>query len=107
MTADCYGRDGQPITLDQWAELRRDVDNIIVARTEIGPHVTVSTVWLGVDHGWGDDPDRPPIIFETMVFGGPMAEEQWRYATEAQAVEGHGVVVSLVRRAMSNRRWGR
>ncbi|WP_166903861.1 hypothetical protein [Mycobacterium sp. DL440] len=30
--------------------------------------VVVSTVWLGLNHSFTDD--GPPIIFETMVFGG-------------------------------------
>ncbi len=29
--------------------------------------VRVSTVFLGLDHGWGEG---PPILFETMIFGG-------------------------------------
>jgi hypothetical protein len=47
----------------------------------------VSTVWLGLDHSWGEG---PPLIFETMVQTaiGEWAE-QWRYHTEEQAVAGH------------------
>lgn len=49
----------------------------------------VSTVFLGLDHNWDDD--GPPILFETMVFGGPAEKGggmQDRYATWEQAEEG-------------------
>jgi hypothetical protein len=36
-----------------------------VARTEVGPYL-VSTVFLGLDHGWHSD---IPVLWETMVFG--------------------------------------
>jgi len=29
------------------------------------------------------------VLFETMVFGGPMADEQQRYCTWAEAEAGH------------------
>jgi hypothetical protein len=53
--------------------------------------IWVSTVWLGLDHGWGDG---PPLIFESMIFfqDGPhpwVDEEMDRYSTEAQALVGH------------------
>lgn len=66
--------------------------------------VRVSTVFLGFDHGNGR---APPILFETMLFGGPSAldQRQRRYATWEQAVAGHARVVALVRRYL--RRFGR
>jgi predicted cobalt transporter CbtA len=53
----------------------------------------VSTVWIGIDHRFGDD--GPPLIFETMVFN---RAEGWgeldceRYSTEAEAVAGHAAM---------------
>ena len=35
-----------------------------VALTRVGPYC-VSTVFLGIDHQWGDG---PPLLFETMVY---------------------------------------
>ena len=47
----------------------------------------VSTVWLGLDHGFGH---TPPLIFETMVFDPQGNElECERYASEQEAHEGH------------------
>lgn len=55
----------------------------------------VSTVFLGLDHGF-DDGD--PVLFETMIFGGEHDREMWRYCTWAEAVEGHERAVRLVTR---------
>lgn len=57
------------------------------------PVITVSTVFLGLDHSFGEG---PPVLFETMVFGGKHNEEQWRYCTWDQAEVGHRQVVALV-----------
>lgn len=58
----------------------------------------VSTVFLGIDHNFTDD--GPPIVFESLVFGGPMADWMRRYATWAEAEAGHEEMVELVRQAM-------
>ena len=76
-----------------WAGLMADDDYRRVASTVVGK-AHVSTVWLGLDHQFGEG---PPLIFETMVFGGDLDQHQWRYSTEAQAVEGHDRVVTLLR----------
>lgn len=65
-----------------------------VAEDNIGG-VRISTVFLGLDHSF--TPDGPPILFETMIFGGEHDEFQERYATWTEAEEGHGRAVALVR----------
>lgn len=67
-----------------------------VARDKVGD-VTISTVFLGLDHSF--DESGPPILFETMVFGGPLDEEQVRYATWDEAVAGHAAMVQRVKEA--------
>ena len=57
----------------------------IVARTELD-EVAISTVFLGLDHRFGEG---PPLLFETMVFGGAMDDTQARYSTWDDAVAGH------------------
>ena len=47
----------------------------------------VSTVFLGLDHNWSAE--GPPIVFETLVFGGPLHDEMKRYATLDEAEIGH------------------
>lgn len=70
-----------------------------VGKTEIGD-VYVSTVFLGVDHSFSTG--GPPILFETMVFRGPLDECQWRYATWAEAEAGHAAVVAAVRAGITD-----
>lgn len=48
--------------------------------------VAVSTVFLGIDHGFGRT--KEPILFETMIFG-IQQEYQTRYYTYEEAEEGH------------------
>jgi hypothetical protein len=85
-----YDRRGNQITADAWPsyEDRR------VARTDISEGVDVSTVHLVLDHQYGDG---PPLIFETMIFGGDHDQDCWRYSTEEQAQAGHDAVVAWLR----------
>jgi hypothetical protein len=82
-----YGRDGAPITQDQWITLLRDLNYKRIARTtvsgaaDLGKTFDVSTVWLGIDYSFGNG---PRLIFETMVFAeGASSLDYRRYATEA------------------------
>lgn len=56
--------------------------------------VRISTVFLGVDHKWEDG---PPLLFETMIFGGPHGEYQTRSSTWDEAEQQHAVAVALVK----------
>lgn len=89
--SECYDRDGRPLELLDWARKSEDKAYKQVAYDEF-PGGRVSTVWLGLDHGWGGELE----IFETMVFGGPLNEEQVRYATLEEAEKGH---VDMLQRA--------
>jgi hypothetical protein len=92
---ETYDRDGNPIDEQTWAVLHADPEYKRVAFEEFdGGGVSVSTVWLGLNHEW--DARRPPLIFETMVFGGKLDGEQWRFSTEEDALKGHALVVQLV-----------
>lgn len=100
MSVNYYDRQGQPLSQEEWGRRLEDDDERRVAFTEVDDGVTVSTVWLGADHSFGFG--GPPIIFETMVFGGPLDEEQQRYATEEQALAGHE---DMVKRATQRPSW--
>ena len=66
----------------------------VVKKTRIG-NVEISTVFLGLDHRFGRS--GPPLLFETMIFGGEADEDCWRYATWEQAEGGHEEAVALVK----------
>lgn len=74
----------------EWAKLFDDERHI--GEDKIG-EVEVSTVWVGLDLGYASlFGDGPPLIFETMIFGGERDLWTWRYATEREAREGHKAV---------------
>ncbi len=66
-------------------------DKRIVKVTYLMNGAKVSTVFLGLDHGYDGD----VVLFETMVFGGRLDQEQWRYRTWDEAEIGHENVVRL------------
>jgi hypothetical protein len=87
-----YNRQGRPISNEQWTtEFSRT--NRRVAWTDLGSLGRVSTVFLGLNHAYDDG---PPIIFETMIFDGPMADYMERYSTEDQALAGHAFAVQAL-----------
>lgn len=96
--SEFYDREGRPLELMEWAELNKSRAYSTLARTELG-QLWVSTIWLGIDHGWNGG---PPVIFESMVFGRLNYSElaMRRYATEADALAGHTELVAwaLVRK---------
>ena len=91
VTMDMYfGRDGKPISMREWVDVVQNrPEEKFVAKTELDSGRVVSTVWLGLNHNFGDG---PPMIFETMVF--PQQnnwgeEDMERYSTLEEAKEGH------------------
>jgi len=80
--------------LEEWARWLEKA-NRIVARDKT-PGVTVSTVFLGLDHRFRGDVG-PPLLFETMIFGGPHDEYQERCSTWEEAEEQHAIAVRLAR----------
>ena len=105
---DAYDRQGNRITIEEWGQLRKDRANIVVEQTQVGVFF-VSTVWLGLNHSFGDE---PPVIFETMVF--EQGDDNWvglrtmtdrdfspwnelkvrLYSTEDDARRGHAAIVA-------------
>lgn len=76
-----------------------------VARTHVSDDVFVSTVFLGMDHGWDRGrPDYQPVLFETMVFGLPDEDEyQERYSTVEEALAGHDRAVAWAKSKLPRR----
>jgi hypothetical protein len=91
---------GEPVPcpdLLAWAEWFEHTDRTL-ARDMVGA-AQVSTVFLGMDHSFSDA--GPPVLWETMIFGGPLDGEQKRYRSAEAARAGHAEFVVLLRMAAS------
>lgn len=89
-----FDREGQPLDLHEWGAKFEDWEYKQVEKTNL-PCGLVSTVWLGLDHQYGDG---PPLIFETMFFANPGENDTdddltERYSTLDEARAGHAAMV--------------
>lgn len=103
-----YDRQGKPMEMLDWAAKHSDFDYKVIAQHWVRGWM-VSTVWLGIDHGFGMS--AAPILFETMIFPpgdeagdhGIMSEEYCdRYPTEAAAHAGHDRALSWLREKLGD-----
>jgi hypothetical protein len=100
--------DGTPRRCDDvmtWARWFETADRTIAQdRDEApgAPAVCVSTVFLGLDHDWFGP--GPPILWETLVFGGPLDGEMKRYRSRDDAIVGHQEMCRRVAAAGSGSR---
>lgn len=76
---------------------RTGKDCRILARDYVG-EIRIATDFLGLDFGALDG--TPPLLWETMVFGGEYNYHQRRYTTRAEALAGHAEAVVLVKRSV-------
>ncbi len=96
-----YGRTPEPLPPNAYClyeAVLADADARRVAETlleEGGCHVRVSTVFLALDHQ--HTPGGPPLLFETMIFGGEHDMWQDRYSTWVEAQEGHARAVLVAK----------
>lgn len=84
-----FDKAGTPIDRHEWSRLMEIPAYRVVAKSEVRG-VLVSTVWLGLNHG----SEARPLLFESMDF--PAQERCERYATEAEALQGHAQMVADV-----------
>lgn len=83
-----YDEFGKGIDVHEWGKLKAMPDVWQMAdHTDDG---YVSTVYLGVSSA------EPPLIFETMVWGGPLDREMWRWPSILEATLGHGQVLKWI-----------
>lgn len=95
-----YDRQGKPMTRGAYyaAVLESHRENEVYGPPirvgwDVVGDVTVSTVWTGR----AAHPIHPPDIFETLTWASDGTElERATYATEAEAVEGHRLMVAAV-----------
>jgi hypothetical protein len=86
--------DDEPRPVDDltWAVWFEEVGHRRVL-LDVVRRVEVSTVFLGLDHAWMGG---PPVLWETMIFGGVFEGAQRRYRSKLEALEGHMIAVRLV-----------
>lgn len=77
----------------EWGEFMQKPERII-KQENIGD-IKVSTVFLGIDHDFFRN--GPPLVFETMMFGGPFSHECLRSRHILHAKTDHEVIVNLAR----------
>jgi hypothetical protein len=95
--------DGKPVKIEdpiEWARKFNSSQRIVI-QTQVGESF-ISTVFLGLDHDFTGK--GPPILWETMVFGGPLADDEERYTSEKLARDGHERMVSRVKYAGKDRK---
>jgi hypothetical protein len=83
------GHDVVPSNSIEWAT-KSGIRNIAKSKID---GVEISTVFLGLNHQFGDG---PPLVFETMIFGGKHDQWQERCSTYDEAVAMHKQAVDLV-----------
>lgn len=94
--------------LTKWAEwfessnrvVRRNTTSVTMKRGDQEKNVgeiTISTVFLGLDHSFTGN---PPLLFETMVFGGPLDQQQERCSTWEGAEMMHEKMMERVKLAV-------
>lgn len=93
-------------SVEEWArEFNRSEETFEDGGRRVGlddlGNVRVSTVFLGLNHQW--NPNGPPLIFETMIFGGPHDDYMERYTTIEEARAGHAKAVELAKSGTQTR----
>ena len=88
------GKTVVPTDMMTWARWFQEArTKRVVAKTQTGD-ATVSTVFVGLEHRFSSE--GPPLIFETLVFGGPYDGEMTRYSTWDEAERGHAAMLAKI-----------
>lgn len=82
---DTNGEVQECTDLNTWAKWLESSNDRVIAICEKNG-VKVSTVFLGLDHSFIGG---PPVLFETVVFGGEHDQKMDRYCTKKKAEKGH------------------
>lgn len=90
---DANGNAVREPDLITWARWYEAADRR-VALDRIGD-TKVSTVFLSMDHNFGLD--GPPVLWETMIFGGKHDQYQERYTSREDALRGHAAAVEMAK----------
>ncbi len=96
------GKEMRQVGLEEWAKWFQESPDQHLADT-MQRDVRISTVFLGIDHSFGMG--GPPILFETMIFGGRYEGDMQRAATYDEALAYHANAVKNVERSQGWLRW--
>lgn len=92
-------RDKTPVAVSEFSEflrwMVRNQSACQVARNQVGKSF-VSTIFTGSNYN--SVAQGPPLVFESMVFGGPMDLMIKRYSTWDQALKGHNDLIKELTR---------
>lgn len=98
---DALGKPVPEPDIEKWTKWYENIDHRMVAEDTIGES-NISTIFLGIDpSGISRRTSRIPMLWETMVFGGPLDQEQWRCGgsrEEAKAMHASAVAEVKARR---------
>jgi len=81
-----------PCEAVEFSEWEKDNMNQKILKQDHFDDVMVSTVFLGLDHGFGS---KGPVLWETMIFGGQHDQYMERYDSYEKACIGHQRAVDL------------
>lgn len=81
-----------PCEAIEFSEWEKDNMNQRVLKQDHIDNVLVSTVFLGLDHGFGS---KAPVLWETMIFGGQHDSYTERYDSYEEACLGHQRAIDL------------
>lgn len=96
---------GEPVAdpdLTAWGKWMEAADRRVARDTIVDDDqaVVVSTVFLGLDHNFDGG---PPVLWETMVFGGPMDQHMDRCAGSREQAEAmHATMMQAVKAALAS-----
>jgi hypothetical protein len=95
---DAAGQPQPAASVEEWGHWyetasRDNASGRRIGWDEVGD-ASVSTVFLGLNHAFGGG---PPLLFETMVFGGQYDQWLGRWTTRAGAEAAHARIVNALR----------
>lgn len=82
-----------PVSFEEWLHHPRHHVRVAATGEEGDGKVFVSTMFLGLNHRYHGD--GPPLVFETMIFGGEHDQWQERCSTWAEAEAMHARACQL------------
>lgn len=89
---DDHGNITPTNSIEEFGKIFSDIPKRTMARDVIGNQL-VSSVFLAMDHGFSRS--GPPVLFETMIFGGPHDGWQQRSTSKEGILDYHRIAVEM------------